>query len=776
MTKSTWSLRTSLTLLLTGVTTVSFLIVAIVLLLFRIPQIAEETQLELRVEATDLAERSEIILGTLKTQLELIASTLDHMPEQRAQGILERAVGEHSAFTAIYQISLGGTIIRAAVDPNFGAGRRHDLVGSDLSRDPLFLRTRDQKGTVWSDKFLSPVSSAIAVGIGIASDDTIITGEIPLSYILKTLRTARGKQNLMVWIVDRRGEILADSEENSRVGVTNVASVPLFQIGQQSAQLQSGHIVFEGRRFEAAVAHSKSLNWYFLTRTPGGASNPHITSMLDLGVAALIGSVLLGLLLAPLWASRMARPIHAINSMARRLAGGEPPGLWPRGAIIELDDLSGNIEFMADALQKRTQELEAVFEASPIGLAVVAPEQQNALIKINSAFLQLFLAEREAMIGRNFSEMSIGCDAQVATALFSLDHERQYAEAETRLRRSDGSTLLAAMATRSFVSGREHRIILVARDVTEMRRIEQEIRTLNTELEERVNQRTQQLHQANKQLTTTLETLRQTQQELVRTEKLASLGSLVAGIAHELNTPLGNGLIAVSTLRSELDSFRDESMTGIRKSSLDRLLEATATGVDIAQRNLTRASELINSFKQVAADQTSSRRRTFQLDEVVREIVLTLQPQLRRNQVTIEAPIPEGIEFDGYPGPLGQVLANLIVNADMHAFEGRTERLITVTTIASGPERVVMQVRDNGCGIPSHLLPRIFDPFVTTRMGRGGTGIGLHIVHNIVTNILGGTISVESEIGKGATFTINLPIVAPVQTVSISDHSPDEMG
>ena len=165
----------------------------------------------------------------------------------------------------------------------------------------------------------------------------------------------------------------------------------------------------------------------------------------------------------------------------------------------------------------------------------------------------------------------------------------------------------------------------------------------------------------------------------------------------------------------------------------------------------------------MAADQTSAQRRRFDLREVCDEIVLTLRPVLKQCDAQVVMSVPEGLVLDSYPGALWQVLTNLVTNAITHAFEGHTSPRITITAAALGPDRVAMNVADNGQGIAPELLPRIFDPFVTTRMGRGGTGLGLHIVHNLVFNTLGGSVSVKSQVGEGTEFQLELPLIAPAQ-------------
>lgn len=255
--------------------------------------------------------------------------------------------------------------------------------------------------------------------------------------------------------------------------------------------------------------------------------------------------------------------------------------------------------------------------------------------------------------------------------------------------------------------------------------------------------------------------LEETQEQLVQAEKLASLGAIVAGVAHELNTPIGNGLMAVSTLARAVANFRRDTAEGIKRSALDTLIKEMDTGSDIAQRNLYRAAELISSFKQVAADRSSEQRRSFELAEVVEKIMLTLQPSLKNTVARFSIDIPAGIHLDSYPGPIGQILANLIGNAILHAFEGKTHGLVRIHAAARAGQNVRLWVEDDGLGIPPELLPRIFDPFVTSKMGRGGTGLGLYIAHNIAANMLGGSISAISVPGQGTTFELNIPLIAP---------------
>ncbi len=296
---------------------------------------------------------------------------------------------------------------------------------------------------------------------------------------------------------------------------------------------------------------------------------------------------------------------------------------------------------------------------------------------------------------------------------------------------------------------------------------ESDYRELNASLEQRINDRTEALRQSNSELSSAMQILQHTQSELVQSEKLAALGALVAGIAHELNTPIGNSLMAASSLQDFSREVASAISDGtLKRSALESFLADNQTASDILIRNLRRASELISSFKQVAVDQASAQRRQFHLDEVVSEILITLGPSLKKTPYRVVNQVQLHEELDSYPGPLGQVLVNLINNALLHAFHAREQGCIELRGQTLPGDWLELQVCDDGIGIADEHLPRIFDPFFTTRLGQGGSGLGLHIVHNLVSGVLGGKLSVRSQLGQGTCFTLRLPRVAPLTSSS----------
>ncbi|GJJ01390.1 hypothetical protein RugamoR64_19280 [Duganella rhizosphaerae] len=280
------------------------------------------------------------------------------------------------------------------------------------------------------------------------------------------------------------------------------------------------------------------------------------------------------------------------------------------------------------------------------------------------------------------------------------------------------------------------------------------LRELNVELEARVRQRTLKLEQA-------LETVQAMQTELVRAEKMAALGSLVAGIAHELNTPIGNCVTVASTLQGHAAQIGEElRQERPRRSVLEQTGAALAQGSEILVRNLLRAATLVTSFKQVAVDQAGDARRRFDLSLVVEEVAQMLEPMyLKRHRLHLR--LAPGMAMDSYPGALGQVLTNFVSNAVNHGFEGMEHGNMTLRTEPVGDDHVLLEFRDDGRGIAPEHLARVFDPFFTTKLGQGGSGLGMHIVYNLTTGMLGGTVSLESPPGGGVSLRLVLPRAAP---------------
>lgn len=262
---------------------------------------------------------------------------------------------------------------------------------------------------------------------------------------------------------------------------------------------------------------------------------------------------------------------------------------------------------------------------------------------------------------------------------------------------------------------------------------------------------------ANRELQEALERLQQTQAQLVQSERLASLGGLVAGVAHEINTPVGVGVTAASTLEDRAREIEQLYRTDqLRRSDLERFVEMARESSQIILRNLQRAADLIHSFKQVAVDQSSGERRRFHVKTYLDEILLSLAPRTKKSGHAVQVECPDDIELDSYPGALAQIVTNFVSNSLLHAYPDARHGNIRIRVSRDG-DQVVVRYSDDGVGIPDDHLKRIYDPFFTTKRGAGGSGLGLHIVYNLVHQLLGGTIETHSAAGRGTEFIVRFP-------------------
>jgi len=252
------------------------------------------------------------------------------------------------------------------------------------------------------------------------------------------------------------------------------------------------------------------------------------------------------------------------------------------------------------------------------------------------------------------------------------------------------------------------------------------------------------------------------QQNLIDAERLAALGGLVAGVAHEVNNPIGISLTVASSFARRTEMFETDlrSEGALRRSQLEDFVRASRDASQQLVANLHRAGELIQSFKQVAADRSHAERRQFSLSEATDQIIASLRPVLKRAPIELTVDVPEGLLINGYPGSYGQILTNLFLNAVNHAFAGGRSGTISISARARGHDDIEINFTDNGAGMTPDVQRQAFDPFFTTRRNEGGTGLGLHIVYNIVTQQLGGRMMLESRPGQGTTFRIIMPRTA----------------
>jgi signal transduction histidine kinase/streptogramin lyase len=305
--------------------------------------------------------------------------------------------------------------------------------------------------------------------------------------------------------------------------------------------------------------------------------------------------------------------------------------------------------------------------------------------------------------------------------------------------------------------GRALRMTGTTSDITALNQALAALRVLNEQLEFRVEQRTAALQNANVELRTTLERLTQAQRQLFESEKLASLGGMVAGIAHEINTPLGIGVTAASHLREEARRLLARVRDGACDAAEIEAFRAMACeSSDLILRNLQRADRLVRSFKCIAVDQSSEDRRVVDLGASLDEILTTLGPSLKKLPHRVEIECPPGIVVETAPGALYQIVTNLVMNSLAHGFAPGVAGSILVRAHRDG-HAIVIEYADNGRGMDDTVRARIYEPFYTTQRGQGGSGLGMHIVYTLVTQVLGGSIECHSVPGQGTRFLIRFP-------------------
>ena len=586
---------------------------------------------------------------------------------------------------------------------------------------------------------------------------------------------------MAIWNVDQRAaaelvDAVMRNPDVVRVDVTD--EFKQVFAAQEKPVPTVGQLITENRDVIHDGSHVGHLQ---VVLTTARIQRELISALVQMAVA-LVAQV--GISIGLIWLlfeRRMVRPLKKLQSDAQRLARGdlEEPLKWTRqdeiGSLAEgLEAMRSelvvsikerdqkNTDLQAELAERKRMEtalgvsqakFEAIFNASPVAMTVSTLTETVALVDVNAAWTRLFNCTRDDVLGTvnttEFFWLNRGERAAVRDAMILRGSiERQ----KTRMRRLGcDQEMLCEISGSRLRSGDDSLMILAYDDITAKDRSEQEILQLNATLEHRVEERTH-------ELTNTLNQLTAAQTELVRSEKMSALGAMVAGIAHELNTPIGNSLTVASTLQDHSALFAAEMGKGLTRSKLDEFVQNSQHGTGILMRSLHHAAELVSSFKQVAVDQTSVNRRVFRLKETLHEILLTLGPTLRKTTHTVECDVPQDITLDSYPGPLGQVITNLINNALVHAFDGRLNGKIVITATSIQAGWVVIAVRDDGLGIASAHLDKVFDPFFTTKLGKGGSGLGLNIVYNLVTTTLAGRIQVESAPGSGACFTLALPL------------------
>ncbi len=467
--------------------------------------------------------------------------------------------------------------------------------------------------------------------------------------------------------------------------------------------------------------------------------------------------------------------------------------------------LSANIRKRkkAEAAMKASEEKFSKAFRNCADVVGIARLSDGYYLEVSDAFFETFSYDRKEVINQASSAADqapqenafpLWLNASERNALFQrLAQDGYLKNLETHWCTKSGEVRVGLYSAEVITINGERCIVYVWHDITERKWAEQELKRANEDLEHKVEHRTQELsslnqeliamneelqamneelqHEvevrrqieeklaaANDELKQAFDELKAMQNHLVQSEKMAALGNLVAGVAHEINTPLGVGVTAASHLKQLTDRFKEFCQSGApRRQDLIDYLQDLQEAVTITLKNLERAAKLVHSFKQVSVDQSSEIRREFNISSYLAEILLSMQPQLKRTKHTIHVDCDEALKIEGYPGAFAQIVTNLVMNSLTHAFDPGEEGRIQIK-VERNNRQLAFTYSDNGKGMQQHVLAKIFDPFFTTKRGIGGTGLGLYVVYNIVTQQFNGTIKCESQPGQGTTFHIQVPI------------------
>lgn len=489
--------------------------------------------------------------------------------------------------------------------------------------------------------------------------------------------------------------------------------------------------------------------------------------------ASIIGIVLTSTMIIGMFRVTVLRRIQRVAERMQAIGAGAS-NLWPLAiGRDELGTVERSINVMAADLDRRNRQrdrLEAELRTSNERFRDFAAASYDWYWEVDSAFCVVLISQRfeewvgtpvSAVIGFPFDRLGLVPESPGGWEALYIEMGRAepFNDFDVRWTASDGRMRYARLSgVPTF--GRDG-VVRGYRGTGRETTAEREFQLF---LERRIKERTRELERANEALRETVEKLSQAQIGLVTAERLASLGAMVAGVAHEINTPIGVGVTAMSYLSDQnaviRGKFGDNALKKRELSDYLAMLEETSA---LVLSNLGRAASLIDSFKKVAADRTSENCRRFPIRPFLDDVVTSLSPAVRRAGVTLETDCGavDALEIVSFPGLLSQVVVNLVMNALTHAFEPGGGGRLRLTCSADAGGGVILSLADNGKGIPAEVQGRVFDPFFTTRRSRGSTGLGLSIVHNIVTVHLGGRIALNSLPGQGTVFTIDLPARAP---------------
>lgn len=521
------------------------------------------------------------------------------------------------------------------------------------------------------------------------------------------------------------------------------------------------------------ISYYNPLGWYICSSVYKEDLEQRISNLSKTITLFFIVFMIIAILFSLLISKSITNPLNSlIRAISKTDKDGIPIGIIPKTRTSEIKVLSDTMSSMLASITKSGKELIAQRDFS-LGIISGAPyiicglDKDGVTTFINPAGEKATGYSKEEIIGKNWWKLFyVGEQYKQVEGFFVKFTQGDVVDYEMVMTCKNGEFRNIAWSSLSERDGDNVlRIIGFGNDITDKKIAEVELQlktdelykankelTLHKEhLLELVDERTQKLNES-------LESLKHTQDYLVQTEKMSALGGLVAGVAHEINTPVGIGVTAASHLQGKtervLQSYKDNSL---KRGDLETYLNLAEKSSVMILANMTRAADLIQSFKQVAVDQSSEQMRSFNLKSYIEEILLSVHSELKKTPYIVELECTADLLVNTYPGALSQILTNLLMNSVIHGFDGAGSGTILIKA-REAEGNIEMIFKDNGKGISEENLTKIFDPFFTTRRGQGGSGLGMHIVYNLITQTLKGNINCSSVVGQGSVFELHFPI------------------
>ena len=390
---------------------------------------------------------------------------------------------------------------------------------------------------------------------------------------------------------------------------------------------------------------------------------------------------------------------------------------------------------------------------------LVCTDENLVIQRLNIAVEQLLLMEDGQIKGQQWQHLFTQNDDFEKVNAHFLSGKQQKSTQFKMMTANGNEEVIEWQCAPIYNQGKVVTYIFNGYVITPLIQAETALTALNQQLEEKIAQRTAKLSESNQTLKSALAELKLTQSDLIEAEKMASLGGLVAGVAHEINTPLGISITTASFIKEQASTMTEKFVQGqISKSDFSFFLEQLEQSTKLIEANLDRAAELVSSFKQVAVDQSSEQKYRFNLRTNLEHVVKSLSHDIKQSNCTVNINCPETLEIDSYPSRFIQIYTNFICNSVIHGFrEWEGEKQIFIN-ISKHLNTLKIVYKDTGCGLTPKMRSKIFEPFVTSKRGSGSSGLGAHIIFNIVTQLFAGTIQCHSELGQGVEFIIEIPV------------------